>query len=603
MASTTELDPSAEAQSFTSEQNRQRPLNSLVAAGKRITSKTLERQGTKSKSSGGWQEDAWDMYDLVGEQRFLATTLAGRMGQARFFVGRLADTPDEDITPMDSGPAFDAFAAIEGRGHVLSQIVTRAGLNLFVAGDGYVVGLPKSGPTGEQEEQPRRGARDGIDPTAGTPTATINAATSMEGIDLASLDWSFKSVSEVGFTREDVSIETDDGKKTYDPDTIVAIRVWRPHPRRWWDADSPTRSSLPVLRELVGLTMHVSAQVDSRLAGAGMLLIPESADRAVRAAAGLSEDGEDLSPFIEALMEAMSTAIADRSNASAFVPIMPVVPDESIDKFRFISFASSLDAEARNLRDEAIRRLALGQDCPPELLLGVGGMNHWGAWLVREDVVTTHIEPPLALFCDAMTTQFLWPVLEQQGVEDHEQYVIWYDVSHMIMRPDRSKDAKDLHERGAISDAALRDATGFEETDAPASEPTDPVVSLVMDLVRGAPSLIANPGLAVLYEQVRAMLEQQPIPDLPGQEEPGEPASDEEPAPAEEPDDSGDSADGPPDTADDPPAIAASGAEETGRVLGHIVNQIATGQMGPIPPGPPPVAQPRMIPLTHGGNQ
>src|SRR5690606_4767313 len=190
--------------------------------------------------------------------------------------------------------------------------------------------------------------------------------------------------------------------------------------------------------------------------------------------------------------------IGDRSSAAAVVPIMPVVPDESIEKFRFMSFSTPLDAEARELRDEAIRRLALGLDCPPELLLGVGSMNHWGAWLVKEDVVTTHIEPPLALICDALTTQFLWPVLAQQGMPESEgrKHVIWYDVSHLVSRPNWTQDARVLYAAGAINSSALWDAAGFDESDAPV-EPerreVDPAVRMALELVSQAPSLMQAP--------------------------------------------------------------------------------------------------------------
>src|SRR3546814_19565748 len=87
------------------------------------------------------------------------------------------------------------------------------------------------------------------------------------------------------------------------------------------------------------------------------------------------------------------------------------------------TFHTPFDEETRELREEAIRRLALGQDAPPELLLGVGNMNHWGAWLVQADTINTHVEPPLARFCDAATTQFLRPVLEARGIAEPEDSV------------------------------------------------------------------------------------------------------------------------------------------------------------------------------------
>ena len=516
---------------------RPRPLNSLVAAAQRMKEKKLKRPGHRH-SSEAWQEDAWDMYDLVGEQRFLATTLSNRMAQAKFFVGKLPENPTEDIEPLTSGPAYDAFETMLGKGNSFNQMAARMGLNLFMPGDGYLVGLP-----------PKEAEKEGLNAEISiTPFGEDEEA---DEIDITTLEWKMMSLSEIEIDESSGEAEI----KHYGTrklDDIFLIRVWRPHPRFWWNADSPTRSSLPVLRELVGLTMGVSAQIDSRLAGAGILFVPASADQAMRAAAGMTGD-DDLSPFAEGLMDAMITPIEDRSSASAVVPLMPVVPDESIEKFKWLMhpLAGNLDAEYREERDHAIRRLALGQDCPPELLLGVSGMNHWGAWLVREDVVTTHLEPPLALFCDAITTQFLWAVLEQQGVADFEQFVVWYDVDHLIMRPDRSRDALAVHTAGALSDKSLRDASGFDESDAPPADPNDDITKLVLDMIRDAPTLVQNPGLKLLNEQIRAMVEGSEIPQLPAQEAIEEGVAEEESQP--EPSTEG----GPPETEGEPAGVEA----------------------------------------------
>lgn len=516
-----------------------KPLGSITASAARLTKKKLKRMGHRAKA-GAWQEDAWDMLDLVGEERFLATTLANRMSQARFFTGRLGADTTEDLEKIEEGPAYDAFQPLAKAKSALGNMVQRLGVNLFIPGDGYIMGVPK-------DYDPK--AAKVVQTQAISPFGEVTETDPLASIDLDTLEWSTYSTSElqVDDNTGDITVKRM-GTHEYDADSVVLIRIWRSHPRFWEQSDSPTRSSLPVLRELVGLTMHISAQIDSRLAGAGMLLIPASADQAVRAAAGSSLDS-DASPLADAVQEAMVTPISDRSNASAVVPIMPVVPDESIEKFRFISFSTPLDKEAKNLRDEAIRRLALGQDCPPELLLGVAGMNHWGAWLVREDVVVTHLEPPLALICDALTREYLWPVLEQQGVEDYERYVIWYDVEHLIQRPNRSQDAKDARTLGVISDKATRDALGFDETDAPDIEPQDPVIALIIQMLKEAPTLAVNPGLGVLAEQVRQVLEgltpaapddtgddageEQPTDDVGGAAEEGPPATQD--APPEEP--------------------------------------------------------------------
>lgn len=299
-------------------------------------------------------------------------------------------------------------------------------------------------------------------------------------------------------------------------DDVYMIRIWRPHPNNAAESDSPVRSSLPVLRELVGFTMHAGAQIDSRLAGAGIIFVPASAARAMKADLGIDADDSNADPFTDSLLETMSEAIRDRSSPAALSPMAVTVPDETIEKFRYMSFATPLDGQIGELRNEAIRRVALGEDAPPEILLGTGGMNHWGAWLVREDVINTHVEPPLSLVCDAMTSQYLQPVLRGDlgmSAEEAENYVIWYDVSAMILRPNKAADAQALYAAGAISAKALREANGFDEDDAPieeqaaAQESTDQELrqaagARALDLAVADPQLVINPGLPALAEQV-----------------------------------------------------------------------------------------------------
>lgn len=471
---------------------RPHPLTSLVASARRVTQKQL--QGRMFQASQDWQTDAWEMFDLVGEHRYLTTTLAGRLSQARLYVGRRPLVETDDPEPIDND---EVRAVLESFGKTAagrSQLMKRMAVNMSVAGDGWFVGIP---PMLLPEYERPHGWED------------LLGGTSLQDTDAADLEWRMLSVSEVQQTGGEVELSfgpnvTDRVK--VNPDDVYMVRVWNPHPRRWWEADSATRASLPVLRELVGLTMKIAAQVDSRLAGAGVFIVPQSAKTALLNQLGMDADTEE-DPFTEAMIEAMITPIQNRASASAVVPLVFTVPDEAADKFRHITFDRPMDTEDRPLREEAIRRLALSQDAPPELLLGTAGMNHWGGWLVKEDVVSTHIEPPLALLCDALTTQYLWPVLDSMGYEDYEDYVVWYDVSHMVTRPNHASDALVLHERGVIGDASLRFATGFDEIDAPYGEDVDIAAQMVIGMIQANPALMTEPGVPYLLGQVRALID------------------------------------------------------------------------------------------------
>jgi hypothetical protein len=520
---------------------RPAPMNSLLAAATRLTGASLLASRThRTGSAEQWQEDAWEMYDLVGELRFLATVIAATGAKARFYVGTLSDDPTDPPVPTEDQELIDALEAIGDGPSGLSQLVRRLLINLYVPGDGWLVGIPKAlMPENRQEGAPPPARGDGV-------------------VILDDLVWRMLSVSEVKFESDDMILSLGVGKDQEvraRADDLYPIRVWNPHPRRSWEADSPTRSSLPVLRELVGLTMHISAQIDSRLAGAGIIIAPDSAARAARRAAGLPEDGPD-DPFTDALIKAMMTPISDRANASAYVPLVWTVPDESAAIFRYLDQGDRmLDSQAKDMRDESIRRFALGADAPPELLLGVGSMNHWGAWIVKEDVVHTHLEPPLALVADAFTTQYLRPVMRQmnRNEEDIENTVVWFSVDHLIIAPNKGEDAKVAHEAGAINDKALRDAYGYSEDDAPQESLMSEARRVSLDMVRQHPSLMTDPGLDVIVKQMEALLSgaaipvEEPEPVPPGLEQPqadDDAEADEQPDP--DADDDADTEGGPP---------------------------------------------------------
>jgi hypothetical protein len=69
-----------------------------------------------------------------------------------------------------------------------------------------------------------------------------------------------------------------------------------------------------------------------------------------------------------------------------------------------------------------------------------------------------------------MTTGYLQPRLKASGVEDWARWVVWYDMSELTLRPDRSGNAFDAYDRMEINGTALRRETGFDESDKPSDD-------------------------------------------------------------------------------------------------------------------------------------
>ena len=261
---------------------------------------------------------------------------------------------------------------------------------------------------------------------------------------------------------EEVAVPEGD-PESMDPDGPVAIRVWEPDPERAIEADSPVRSSLELLEELLLLNAAVKAIARSRITGRGVLLVPKGTRFPTKPGA----EGDAQDDLIEIFMQIAETAIRDPDSAAATVPIILEVPAETIAAWKLITFESDFDELAIKLREEAVKRFATGLEIPAEILLGMGDVNHWGQWALTSEAIRLGIEPKLATVAYALTQQWLRPILESENVEDWHRWLVWYDTAPLRVRTNRSETALQAYDRGVISAQAVRRETGFDEDDKP----------------------------------------------------------------------------------------------------------------------------------------
>lgn len=418
-----------------------------------------------------WQVRAWEYYDTVGELRFAAQWISNALSRCSLHV-RSYTTRDErsepvlldqvpDADPRARIPLEELFGGPTGQAEMLMRLAT----HLTVAGESYILAwdTPSADGSGESERR-----------------------------------WLVASSDEVRRSSNGVlkvRLPESDHQVSIQLDQATVIRLWRPHPRRAWEADSPVRASLPVLKELIDLSAHISATVESRLAGAGMLLLPESA----LLPSPLSQQGEPLheDAAMATLIDAMVTPISDRDSAAAVVPIIVRIPDAAASKAEYITFSTKLDEKIQALREASIRRFSTIVDIPAEVLTGTADANRWNAWKISEDAIKLHLEPLLGLICDVLTTQYLWPALTAMGVRDPESYVIWYDATDLIQRPNRGPEAQNLHDSILLRGSTVRSANGFTEDDAPDEDETRRI--LLMRLAeRGVDPMLVAPFLKAL---------------------------------------------------------------------------------------------------------
>lgn len=406
------------------------PSNSLVASAVRV-----DRNAARiyHKDSTDWQRECYRHYSICGEARFAARFMGNAVSRA---VLSIVNDEGEAVT---EGPAVDALNELFNGKAGQSQMLDAIGLHLTIAGECFLIGR-----TVKRKEV-----------------------------------WEIVSVLEVEVTGKTWKVKCGDGNEIETitlTDKDVAIRIWIPRPGARIESDSPFRSLLPILTEIEWLTRHIFAQTSSRLAGAGILFLPQNMTfpPPPEVDGKAQETANEADAFMKTLADAMTTPLADPGNVAGLVPITVTAPADAIDKARLMQFWTELDAKALEMRNDAIKRFALGMDLPPEEVLGMGsnmgtgggnsnGVSHWGAWQIEESTIKMHIEPMLDVIVNALTMVYLRPITDS---DDR----VKYDTSSLKLRPDRSRESIELWQMGLLKAEVPVRENGFDVEDMPDDE-------------------------------------------------------------------------------------------------------------------------------------
>lgn len=397
---------------------------SAVGGGKSLTAAARQvfpsvRRPTPIPQTGiSWQARAWDHYDSCGELRYGVNWYSNACASAEFYVARRME--DGTTERLQSGLEADSLEELFSAGDEEASMIKTFAQHHFVAGEWYLVA---------RKNHP----------------------------------WEVASTLEYKQGSGDrAQLDRGDGEIIELTESDVVIRQWTPHPRQRNKADSPVRPNIAVLDEIALINSHIRAQIRSRLAGGGLLVLPSEISFP-------QTQGREDEDFASLLGEVMMEPIGNPDSAAAVVPIVIQAPGEYLATIQHLQFWSQLDENTVTLRNEAVRRLALGLDLPPEVFLGMGDVNHWSSWAIEESTIKSHIEPGLAQIADTLTTGFLRSIQQAAGAVDTE-IVVEFDTSQLRLRPNRSREAIELWDRGELSGTRLRVETGFSDADKPTDE-------------------------------------------------------------------------------------------------------------------------------------
>lgn len=458
-----------------------------------------------------WQIEAWRLYDIVPELRFLAGWIGDSVSQCRLYVTRIDET-GEETGEVEDGRIQEIGAVPLGSGSQRDDNLRLLGIDLAVGGEAWVVGE---------------------DAMTADPQ-----------------NWFVISGSQIHRTGEDINIRRPlsaggEVLKLRDGQDVL-MRAWRPHPNDIWQSDSPTRSAIPPLREIELLTKREFAELESRLTGAGVWFLPEGIDFPRG-----EGDPEGMTGALAMLQRAAAENIRDQSRASSLVPIIATIPHtllEHLEKFKEPSrFWSDLSEQILPMKEKAIIRVAASFEIPSELLTGLGNSNHWSAWAVSEEGIK-RCKPYLATIADTLTRGFLVPALERAGIADADRYAYAFDVAPLSVRPNRLPEALELWDRYLITDDEAVRSGAFSVDDMPSEQ--ERMKSLLFRSVAKDPALLTDPGVQAALGMYAPVVVSTPAIAPPPEETDEEPTSNVTPEEESTP---------PVDEA--PPAISASASD------------------------------------------
>lgn len=407
-----------------------------------------------------YQLEALGYRATLGEIRYAADFYARPLRRLKLYVGE--EDAEGEIVPTKNPKAIAILKQIHDPGSQGRQaLITEYGRLMFCTGEGLLTYTP-----------------DQLEKTPPRPEA-----------------WEMLSQAELRPDAEGAWQRYRNGR-TQDVESLPAdarvYRMWQRDTMYSDLADAPMRAVLDLCEELAILTLVVRARAISRLAGNGILFIPDNITVvAPRLPDGSPQPAENAKgdPLLNALVKAILAPIEDQGAASSVAPLLLRGAAEAGEQIRHITVRDVSETFPEiELRKQTIERLAISLDMPKEGLEGIGNVNHWGGWQVERDT-WRHVEPVANQMVEDLTTAVLRPSLVEEGVANPERFVVMYDASEILTNPDRGEDAKTAYTLGTIGPKAYRKAMGWDDDDAPSP---DEVALMLLFLGKGQPSADAG---------------------------------------------------------------------------------------------------------------
>lgn len=417
-------------------------LRVLRAAGARIDLSRRDAGQMLAATRQPWQAQAWQYRNLIAELRYALRLRARSVARCRYYLAVSQPWP-QDPVPLEGGDhklspqlvadAIACFARIPFD-TAPDGFTARFDENLGVAGEGWV--------HIDADEQFWVRSTSEITANAGGQITLNTLPTAVQG-----------------------------STRQIDPETEDLLRCWVPDPEWGSLADAPLRPLLDVCEDVALAGRELRAAARSRVAANGILLMPDTMSM-VQARSDEEEHDDSVASdtFMADFTASLLAPLRTDGDAQEVVPIVLRGAVEDIAAVRHLTLQRADAEKLIERQSAALMRLLKGLDIQPEQVEGVGGMNHWGAWIVDSRAIRDQVEPAAETVASCLAQAYLRPALRALGDHaeaDIKRIMIAVDTSPLSENPNRGQDAVDAHRAGAISDATFREAKGFSEDDAP----------------------------------------------------------------------------------------------------------------------------------------
>lgn len=426
-----------------SKQLPQRPFRrALVAASAPVKDASKAFSKGMSGRRNNWQNEAWEFSRTIGELRYYVGWRASSCSRVRLVASEIdpeTGVPTGNVDPDNAeGQRFvEIVRQIAGGRHGQAQLQKRTAECLTVPGELWHVIVNTTDPLTQKPVQ----------------------------------RWYPVSKSEFKATASTTTIVLPTGEEYKLGPNDVLYHVWEPDPEKAAEPNSPVRAVLDSLGEIRRTTKTIANASKSRLIGNGIVFVPNQMSLpTLDAPVSSDKPGDPIAPLIgtpavqqlqELLFQVATTAYDDEDSLAALIPMFAAVDAEHIKDVVHLKFDNEVTEVAIKTRNDAIARLAMGLDVSPERLLGLGtNSNHWSAWQIADEDVRLHIAPVMETLCHAIYNQVLRAVLVTENI-DPDKYILWYDASELTADPDKTEEATNAFDRGAITADAYREFLGL----------------------------------------------------------------------------------------------------------------------------------------------